>query len=49
MAPTLDFVTPENTLGGRIVPANFWQLDFLVRGEGGVGGNSTAGLSPRPW
>lgn len=50
MAPTLEFIFPENTLAGSpIVPSNFWQMDFLVRGEGGVGGNSAGPQAPTPW
>ena len=50
MAPTVEFIFPENTLAGSpIVPSNFWQMDFLVNGEGGFGGNSTGAQVPRPW
>ena len=47
MAPTLAFIFPENTLAGSpIVPNNFWQMDFLVSGEGGVGGNAAGPQVP---
>jgi hypothetical protein len=50
MAPTLAFIFPENTLAGSpIVPNNFWQMDFLVSGEGGVGGNAAGPQVPKPW
>jgi hypothetical protein len=49
-APTTEFIFAENVVAGASVPAsNFWQMDFLVRGEGGVGGNSSAPQLPRPW
>lgn len=49
-APTTDFVFAENVVPGSPITANnFWQMDFLVSGEGGVGGNSKLTQSPRPW
>jgi len=49
-APTTDFVFGEVVVPGAPIPAsNFWQLGFLVYGEGGVGGNSGAAQTPRPW
>jgi hypothetical protein len=49
-APTTDFVFAEVVVPGAPIPAsNFWQLGFLVNGEGGVGGNSSAAQTPRPW
>jgi hypothetical protein len=48
MAPVGEFIVPENTLAGfPIVPANFWQIGFMVYGEGGDG--STAPQVPQPW
>ena len=50
LAPIGEFIYPENTLAGRpIVPANFYQQGFLVYGESGVNGNSTAAQAPLPW
>ena len=50
MAPMFDFLYPENTLAGfPVVPNNFWHMGFLVYGENGNGGNSTAAQSPQPW
>ena len=50
MAPVGEFIFGENTLAGSpIIPANIWQLDFLVTGEGGLSGASSAGLAPRPY
>lgn len=49
-APTPEFIFAENVVPGTpIVPNNFWQMDFLVRGEGGGDGNATGPQSPRPW
>jgi hypothetical protein len=49
-APTQEFVFAENIIPGTPIAArNFWQMDFLLSGEGGVGGNSTAPQIPRPW
>jgi hypothetical protein len=48
MAPVGEFIFAENTLAGDpIVPNNFWQMGFLVYGEGGDG--STAPQVPLPW
>lgn len=48
MAPVGEYIYPEPTLGGgRILPSNFWQLGFMVYGEGGDG--STAPQVPLPW
>ena len=50
MAPVNEFIFPENTLAGNpIVPANTWQMGFMVYGESGVDGNSTAPQVPSPW
>ncbi len=35
MAPTFEYILPENVVpGDAIVPNNFWNLGFLVNGEG---------------
>jgi hypothetical protein len=48
LAPVGEFIFGENTLAGDpIIPANLWQLGFLVYGEGGDG--STAPQVPLPW
>jgi hypothetical protein len=48
LAPVGEFIFGENTLAGDpIIPANIWQLGFLVYGEGGDG--STAPQVPLPW
>ena len=48
MAPVGEFIFPENTLAGfPIVPANFWQMGFMVYGERGDG--ATAPQNPLPW
>ena len=46
MAPNFNFIFPENLVAGDpIVPANFWDLGFLVNGEG----PGTGRLAPTPW
>lgn len=46
LAPVFNFIFPENlTPGDPTVPANFWALGFLVKGEG----PGTGPLSPTPW
>jgi hypothetical protein len=48
LAPVGEYIYPEPTLGGSpILPNNFYQLGFLIYGEGGDG--STAQQNPRPW
>ncbi len=50
IAPFTEFILAERIQRGTAVaPANLWQMDFLARGEGGQGGNSTAPQSPLPW
>ena len=50
IAPFTEFILAERIQRGTAVaPANLWQLDFLVHGEGGQGGNSTAAQGPLPW
>jgi hypothetical protein len=50
-APVFEYIFPENTqTGDPVVPANLWQLGFLVNGEGtnpGAGGPGQ--LKPTPW
>ena len=49
-APTAEFIFAEVVVPGAPIPANnFWQLGFLVKGEGGLGGNSKAPQNPQPW
>ena len=45
-APVFEFIFPENiSLGDPIVPSNFWNLGFLINGDGaGIGP-----LTPAPW
>ena len=46
MAPTFDFIFPETVVPGDPPPANnFWDLGFLVNGEG----PGTGRLVPPPW
>ena len=46
MAPTFEYILPENVVpGDPIVPNNFWNLGFLVNGEG----PGTGRLAPTPW
>ena len=46
MAPTFEFILPENVVpGDTIVPNNFWNLGFLINGEG----PNTGRLTPTPW
>jgi hypothetical protein len=50
LAPVGEYIFPENTLSGfPAVPNNFWHMGFLVYGENGRDGNSTAPQVPRPW
>jgi hypothetical protein len=50
MAPVGEYIFPENTLAGApIIPANFWQMDFLVSGESGAPGESAGPQFPQPW
>jgi len=50
IAPFVEFILAERIQRGTAVaPANIWQMDFLVHGEGGQGGNSTAPQAPLPW
>ena len=50
MAPVFEYIFPENVMAGfAVVPNNFWHLGFLVYGENGSDGNSTAAQVPRPW
>jgi hypothetical protein len=50
MSPVGEYIFPENTLAGfPVVPNNFWHMGFLVYGENGRDGNSTAPQVPRPW
>ena len=45
-APVFEFIFPENiSLGDPIVPSNFWNLGFLINGDGGGIGP----LTPAPW
>jgi hypothetical protein len=49
-APVGEFILPEKIQTGIPgAPSNFWQMDFLVRGEGGQGGNSGGPQVPQPW
>jgi hypothetical protein len=44
-APVGEYIFPENVVAGdRLVPFNFWSLNFLASGEGGSGP-----LNPQPW
>jgi cytochrome c peroxidase len=46
MAPTFEYILPENVVpGDPIVPNNFWNLGFLINGEG----PNTGRLAPTPW
>jgi hypothetical protein len=46
LAPTFEFLFPENVSpGDPLVPKNFWDMGFLVNGEG----PGTGRLSPTPW
>ena len=46
LAPNYNFIFPENLIpGDSIVPNNFWEMGFLVSGEGPGSGP----LRPRPW
>ena len=46
LAPTFNFIFPENIVpGDPTVPNNFWDLGFLVNGEG----PNTGSLKPTPW
>jgi hypothetical protein len=46
LAPNFLFIFPENVVAGDpIVPFNFWDMGFLVNGEG----PGTGPLIPRPW
>jgi hypothetical protein len=46
LAPTFDFIFPENTQKGEpVVPNDLWHLGFLINGEG----PGTGPLSPAPW
>jgi hypothetical protein len=48
-APVGEYIFPENVVAGdRLVPFNFWNLDFLYTGEGATSG-SPKQLSPTPW
>ncbi|MDT7614256.1 MAG: hypothetical protein QOF00_1703 [Pseudonocardiales bacterium] len=45
-APTFEFIFPENVSpGDAVVPNDFWDLGFLVNGEG----PGTGILTPAPW
>jgi hypothetical protein len=45
-APVFDFIFAENLIpGDNVVPADFWDLGFLVNGEG----PGTGPLVPKPW
>jgi len=45
-APNFEFIFPENlTAGDPLVPYDFWNMGFLVNGEG----PGTGPLSPTPW
>jgi hypothetical protein len=46
LAPTFEYIFPENVVAGdAIVPANLWDLGFLMNGEGA----GTGRLMPTPW
>jgi hypothetical protein len=46
MAPTFNYIFPENIVAGdAIVPADLWDLGFLMNGEG----PGTGRLIPTPW
>jgi cytochrome c peroxidase len=46
MAPTIEYLLPENVVPGDApLPNNFWNLGFLVNGEG----PGTGRLMPQPW
>jgi len=46
LAPTFEYIFPENVVAGdAIVPNNFWDLGFLMNGEG----PATGRLTPTPW
>jgi hypothetical protein len=48
MAPTFEYIFPENVVTGDApVPANFWDLGFLVNGE--ATGIRNSALIPSPW
>jgi hypothetical protein len=48
-APVGEYIFPENVVAGdRLVPFNFWNLDFLYSGEGSTSG-SPKQLTPTPW
>jgi hypothetical protein len=45
-APVFEYIFPENvSVGDPVVPFDFWDLGFLVNGEG----PGTGQLTPRPW
>jgi hypothetical protein len=46
VAPTFEFIFPENvSAGDAVVPNDFWDLGFLMNGEG----PGTGRLTPTPW
>ena len=50
LAPVFEYIFPENTQAGQpIIPNDFWDLPFLVNGEGPYTGPSVGPLQPVPW
>lgn len=50
VAPVPNFIFAEQIQAGQpFLPDNLWQMDFLVHGEGGQGGNSNGPQVPQPW
>jgi len=50
LAPVFEYVFPENTQAGQpIVPNDFWDLPFLIHGEGVAGAGGVGPLEPAPW
>jgi hypothetical protein len=50
VAPVVEFIFAEKIQTGiPVAPNNFWDIDFLVNGEGGIGGNSGGPQVTQPW
>ena len=49
-APVFEYIFPENTqVGQPIIPNDFWDLPFLVNGEGPTALGKVGPLEPVPW
>jgi hypothetical protein len=50
LAPVFEYIFPENTqVGQPIIPNDFWDLPFLVNGEGPTAAGYVGPLEPVPW